>query len=470
MPSSTRVTRFRARLVSVVVLCCALLGGMLSVQPATAAVPVGDPNSYHVFVTKSRPLNPLNYVAPDLVYYPGTSYVLRRAVSANLQNLFAGARNAGAPLSVVSAYRSYGEQAGLYNNYVAMYGQAVADTLSAKPGHSEHQTGLAVDVGNANGSCGLGSCFGNTAGGQWVAANAYKYGFIVRYPDGYQSTTGYTYEPWHLRYVGKSLATEMKTRGIPTLEHYFDGSNPSIKTPTSLTAVDSAGVLWSYPANWSGGFHSRSRVGSGWGGLKAGFATDWNADGVQDVLAQWQDGRLTLYRGLRAGGFQAPITIGSGWGAHEITVGTWWRGSRYPSVVTKDGAGRLWHYANNTGGALSSKDRGQIGSGWQNLRLTLADFDRDGNQDILGTRTNGELVLYRSNGQARFIAENRRVIGSDWQHVAEVRAVSGFQGPGSYGLTGRTAAGALKHYPITRNGWGGSFTVGTGWQSYRVLE
>ncbi|MHA7272799.1 D-alanyl-D-alanine carboxypeptidase family protein [Arthrobacter sp. TMT4-20] len=470
MPSPIRNPRLRARLLSVVVLCCALLGGMLAAQPATAAVPVANPNSYHVLVTKSRPLNPLNYIAPDLVYFPGTNYVLRRAVSANLESLFAGARNAGAPLSVVSAYRSYAEQASLYNSYVARYGQAVADTISARPGHSEHQTGLAVDVGNANGSCGLGACFGTTAGGKWVAANAWRYGFIIRYPDGYQSTTGYTYEPWHLRYVGLPLATEMKTRGIPTLEHYFDGSNPTIKSPTDLTAVDSAGVLWNYPPNWTGGFAQRARVGSGWGGLKAGFTTDWNSDGIQDILAQWQDGKLTLYRGLRGGGFQSPIRIGSGWANHEITVGTWWRGSRYPSVVTKDGAGRLWHYANNTGGALSSQARGQIGSGWQNLKITLADFDRDGNQDVLATRTNGELVLYRSNGKARFIYESRRTIGSGWQHIESAQAVSGFRGPGSYGLTARTSSGALRHYPINSGGWGGSFTIGSGWQNYRLFR
>ncbi|MFD1846262.1 FG-GAP repeat domain-containing protein [Arthrobacter flavus] len=262
----------------------------------------------------------------------------------------------------------------------------------------------------------------------------------------------------------------MKTRGIPTLEHYFNGTNPTIASPTDLTAVDSAGVLWNYPPTWSGGFAQRARVGSGWGSLKAGFTTDWNADGVQDILAQWQDGKLTLYRGLRGGGFQSPVRIGSGWADHEITVGTWWRGSRYPSVVTKDGSGRLWHYANNSGGALSSQARAQIGSGWQNLRITLADFDRDGNQDILGTRAGGQLVLYRSDGKARFVSESRRTIGSGWQFINSTGAVSGFQGPGSYGLMARTDSGALKHYPITKGGWGRSYTIGTGWQNYRIMH
>lgn len=97
---------------------------------------------------------------------------------------------------MVSGYRSYAQQQQVYSYYVSIYGQAQADLISARPGHSEHQTGLAVDVGNANGSCGLSTCFGgDTPAGIWVAANAHKYGFIVRYPpNGYTNVTGYSYE------------------------------------------------------------------------------------------------------------------------------------------------------------------------------------------------------------------------------------------------------------------------------------
>lgn len=462
--------RLQARFAAVVVLCFAMLTGLLTVPPANAAVPVSDPNNIQVLVNKARPLNPLRYIAPDLVYYPGTNFVLRRQVSANLQGLFAASRNAGAPLAVVSAYRSYDEQAALYNHYVSIYGQATADTISARPGHSEHQTGLAVDVGNANGSCGLGACFGDTPGGRWVAQNAHRYGFIVRYPNGYQSTTGYTYEPWHLRYVGKSVATEMKTRGIPTMEHYYNGSNPSIKGPADVLAVDSTGSLYRYSANYLGGFHARARIGGGWGSLKAGFNTDWNADGVQDILAQWNNGRLTVYRGLRGGGFHSPIQVGSGFGSWELTVGKWVRGSRYPSVVGKDGAGNLKHFSNTNGGSLSSANSARIGNGWQGIRIAMADFDRDGNQDLLATRTNGQLALYRSNGQGRFISESRRVIGSGWQGFDSLTAVSGFQGPGSYGLRTRNSSGQLRYYPMPGNSFGSAATVGNGWQSFRIFR
>ncbi len=234
--------------------------------------------------------------------------------------------------------------------------------------------------------------------------------------------------------------------------------------------ADSAGTLWRYSPNYLGGFRARDRVGGGWSTLKAGFNTDWNADGLQDILAQWNDGRLTLYRGQYGGGFRAPVTIGRGWGSMDITVGKWLRGSRYPSVVARDGAGGLWHYANTTGGALSSTRSARIGGGWQGLRIAMADWDRDGNQDILATRTNGQLVLYRSNGQARFVGETRRIIGSGWQSMDSLTAVSGFQGPGSYGLRARTSSGDLRIYPMRGNSWGPSATIGRGWQSYNLFR
>ena len=100
--------------------------------------------------------------------------------------------------------------------------EASADDESARPGFSEHQTGLAVDVGMANATCEVDQCFGATPAGKWVAANGYKYGFIVRYPQGLSDITGYEYEPWHLRYVGVGLATEMHNKAVQTLEQFFD--------------------------------------------------------------------------------------------------------------------------------------------------------------------------------------------------------------------------------------------------------
>jgi D-alanyl-D-alanine carboxypeptidase len=146
---------------------------------------------------------------------------LRADTATAIKLLSDGATSAGMHLMLASGYRSYSEQVGLYNNYVSSYGQASADTFSARAGHSEHQTGLAADVEPVSGQCELDACFGNTPEGKWLAANAYKYGFIIRYPADKTLLTGYEYEPWHVRYVGVDLSGEMHKTGVETLEEFF---------------------------------------------------------------------------------------------------------------------------------------------------------------------------------------------------------------------------------------------------------
>jgi D-alanyl-D-alanine carboxypeptidase len=124
-------------------------------------------------------------------------------------------------LKIASAYRSYGNQASAYSSEVESYGQAVADKESARPGYSEHQTGWAADLAPASGNCSVQVCFANTPEAKWLAANAYRFGFVLRYPNGKTSITGYVYEPWHFRYVGKNLAAEMRAKNVQTLEEFF---------------------------------------------------------------------------------------------------------------------------------------------------------------------------------------------------------------------------------------------------------
>lgn len=125
------------------------------------------------------------------------------------------AKAEGLNIWIASGFRSYEDQDRIYNKYLAREGQEVADTFSARPGYSEHQTGLAFDLNTIDDS------FADTREGTWVAENAHKYGFIIRYPKGKESITGYKYEPWHLRYVGTMLATELYNSGL-TLEEYFN--------------------------------------------------------------------------------------------------------------------------------------------------------------------------------------------------------------------------------------------------------
>ncbi len=120
----------------------------------------------------------------------------------------------GINLWICSGYRSYSYQSQLYNSYAARDGYAKADTYSARPGHSEHQTGLAMDINIA------GDAFNNTPEAKWLAANCWKYGFIIRYPKGKQDITGYKYESWHCRYLGNELAKNVYNSGL-TLEEYL---------------------------------------------------------------------------------------------------------------------------------------------------------------------------------------------------------------------------------------------------------
>jgi len=145
-----------------------------------------------------------------------------RAVTATaLEQMFDGAKQDNINLEVVSAYRSYSYQQTLYQGYVGSVGQASADQESARAGYSEHQSGLSVDIGDTDNVCVLSQCFGTTPEGEWLAANAYKYGFILRYPQGLEDITGYEYEPWHFRYVGTYLSDEMNQEHVQTLEQFF---------------------------------------------------------------------------------------------------------------------------------------------------------------------------------------------------------------------------------------------------------
>ncbi|MBQ8786270.1 MAG: D-alanyl-D-alanine carboxypeptidase family protein [Oscillospiraceae bacterium] len=120
----------------------------------------------------------------------------------------------GLNLYISSGYRSYDYQAGLYQRYVDRSGQAEADRYSARPGHSEHQTGLAFDLNTISDE------FKDTDEGKWVAENCHKYGFIVRYPEDKEAITGYMYEPWHIRYLGTDIATNVFESGL-CLEEYL---------------------------------------------------------------------------------------------------------------------------------------------------------------------------------------------------------------------------------------------------------
>ncbi|QLD13266.1 M15 family metallopeptidase [Microbacterium oleivorans] len=179
-----------------------------------------------VVVNKLNALDPIDYWPEPQARAEGVERTsgghMRADVAAALSQLVGAARAEGAgEIGVNSGFRSYDRQVSTYRSYVGQLGQRNADLTSARPGHSEHQTGLAVDIVACDAGCGTIERFGGMAQSEWVTANAHRFGFIVRYGDGDTAITGYEYEPWHLRFIGIDLATRYAEGGYRTLEDFF---------------------------------------------------------------------------------------------------------------------------------------------------------------------------------------------------------------------------------------------------------
>lgn len=188
---------------------------------------VTNPDSIYVVANKNRNLPadfvPKNLVEPNVPFYANEGDPKRLMVdeaAKALEEMFAAAEEADMQIKAVSGYRSYERQEAIFAYNAERYGAEKANQVSAHAGQSEHQTGLTMDISTPSLNGALTEKFGSTPEGEWVAENAYKYGFVVRYLKGKEDITGYQYEPWHVRYVGKEAAKEIHEAGI-TLEEFF---------------------------------------------------------------------------------------------------------------------------------------------------------------------------------------------------------------------------------------------------------
>lgn len=214
----------------------------LTDTPANTVTPIPTPTPILVntdistvtfLVNRDYPLPegfvPENLTTPD-VLFPFADTTIDKAkmtpeAGEALALLFDAAyEEAGLTLYGVSAYRSYARQYTIYATNLAVYGTAHTNRYSAAPGRSEHQTGLAIDISCASESFMLENSFADTPEGLWVAANAHRFGFILRYPKDKEHITGYSYEPWHIRYVGTELAAHLYETGL-TLDEYYGVSS-----------------------------------------------------------------------------------------------------------------------------------------------------------------------------------------------------------------------------------------------------
>ncbi len=203
------------------------ISASLSTSPTPSPTPSNTCNAPLVLVDKIHALPP-TYVPPDLVYISqynipvaNTSYQIRKIVVPDLVGMIKDANAQGINLIVISPYRSYNTQAEVYDYYTRTDGVTAANQYSAIPGHSQHQLGTAIDFSTNEISNGLDQSFADTNAGKWMAENAYKYGFVLAYPIGDESITGYEYEPWHWRYMGVDNALKIKNSGL-IMQQYLE--------------------------------------------------------------------------------------------------------------------------------------------------------------------------------------------------------------------------------------------------------
>ena len=202
------------------------LGAAMMFESWGYMMPHQDPTDTLILVNKNNkaPAVPVTLVKPDVKptrEAVSENIYMRPEAAAALEDLFEAAAQDGITLYATSGYRSYSTQKAIFERKLERMDEKQANASVAKPGYSEHQTGLAMDIeGETTKGTGLTEAFGESPEGIWTAEHCAEYGFIIRYPKGKTNITGYIYEPWHLRYVGKEAAAEITELGV-TFEEYI---------------------------------------------------------------------------------------------------------------------------------------------------------------------------------------------------------------------------------------------------------
>lgn len=244
----------------------------------------------------------------------------------------------------------------------------------------------------------------------------------------------------------------------------FAYQNTPLVVAGDMLALDSAGNVWNYKNKATTG---RTLLVKGWSGAKKLNVVDWNADGIQDIVTQWKNGLLSVHYGRANGSFSTSNTLAaSGWADFEVSVDKFTKANKYPSIIAKDTSGNLWEYANLTGSTLGERTLKE--SGWQSLQANLIDWDKDGNMDILAKNTaTGQILLYRTDGTGKFIAETRKVLASNWG-TNTLTTISDYYGAGTHGVFVMSADGTLYYYKTGAGVWVSKVLEGTGWGSMNL--
>ncbi|MGA7204109.1 MAG: hypothetical protein WBX27_05715, partial [Specibacter sp.] len=256
-------------------------------------------------------------------------------------------------------------------------------------------------------------------------------------------------------------------RGCPLLRA---GGNCCIQHDRAgvVAAVDVDGGLYVYASARGGDLWKRTFVSGGWSGTQQIDVTDFNGDGLQDIIGVWKNGDLTVSFGQANGTLKARQRIGIGWAAFDLVVSKWRAADKLPAIIAKQRAtGELFLYPNVNG--VNFAARMLIGKGWGSLTIAGVDFDGDQRQDLAARNAAGQLLLYRGSGTGGFISETRRVIGVGWGGMNHLSGISNHLGTNAEGILARTSTGDLRHYSISKNAFGPSVVIGKGGWNPLVL-
>ncbi len=251
----------------------------------------------------------------------------------------------------------------------------------------------------------------------------------------------------------------------PTL----DLSAAAIKGPGDLVTVDSAGQLLARTVTGVRTYSAPKVVGSGFAGAKEVFTTDWDRDGAYDLLTQWNNGTLTLHRGIAGGGFQPSVTLGSGgWETLTLAVGGWCANNRMPQLLALDSGGGLYLYPNKGLGDLSQ--RAPVGNIGAARKLSMVDYDGDGFQDVLALRADGSVQLHRGWGTTTLRAEARATVATGWGDVTGIRALRDVTGLNSTGLSLRRASDVVQFWDLSSGSLMSPSNVAGPWAGQRLAQ
>lgn len=246
-------------------------------------------------------------------------------------------------------------------------------------------------------------------------------------------------------------------------------SAAAIKGPGDLVSVNASGQLVNRASNGARSYGAAKTIGTGFGGAKDVFVTDWNRDGAYDLLVQWTNGNLTVHQGIQAGGFRAAVTVGSGgWNTLSLAVGGWCANNRLPQILAQDTAGNVFLYPNKGLGDLSA--RTLVATINPARKLSMVDFDGDGFQDLVAVANDGTARLYRGWGTPALRAEARPVIATGWQDVTGIRPLRGVTGTNSTGLALKRSGDVVQFWDVSAGRLASPSNIPGPWAGHRLAQ